>query len=130
VVDAAGGGGMTQITLLAIGLFSMVVAALFLLSTPDFNGCWRIRASSTWRSGHRAGIGGIGIWAALFHVWTNSLTKGALFLSAGNIRRAANARNVNDVSGMAMCAPISARMFVTDCLRSPRVRRSDRFSAN
>ena len=39
-------------------------------------------------------------------------TKGALFLSAGNIRRAANARNVNEVSGMAWCAPLSARMFV------------------
>ena len=25
----------------------------------------------------------------LFHVWSNALTKGSLFLSAGNIRRAA-----------------------------------------
>ena len=33
--------------------------------------------------------GAAGVAAALFHVWSNSLTKGALFLSAGNIRRAA-----------------------------------------
>jgi hydrogenase-4 component F len=59
-----------------------------------------------------AALGGLGVWAALFHVWTNSLTKGSLFLSAGNIRRAAGARNVNEVAGMAWCAPLSSRLFV------------------
>jgi hydrogenase-4 component F len=114
VVDAAGGGAMTQTTLLAIGLFSMLVAALFLLGTPDFK---RMLAySSVEHMGVLAigaALGSLGIWAALFHVWTNSLTKGALFLSAGNIRRAANARDVNDVSGMAICAPVSSRLFIT-----------------
>ena len=53
-----------------------------------------------------AALGGLGIWAALFHVWTNSLTKGALFLSAGNIRRAAGARRrQTKCPGMAWCAP-------------------------
>ncbi len=114
VVDAAGGGEMTQRTLLAFGLFSMLVAALFLLGTPDFK---RMLAySSVEHMGILAvgaALGGLGVWAALFHVWTNSLTKGALFLSAGNIRRAAGARSVNEVSGMAWCAPLSARLFVT-----------------
>ena len=114
VVDAAGGGAMTQLTLLAFGLFSMVVAALFLLGTPDFK---RMLAySSVEHMGILAvgaALGGIGIWAALFHVWTNSMTKGALFLSAGNIRRAANAGNEHEVAGMTWCAPLSARMFVT-----------------
>ena len=36
VVDAAGAGVVANRTLLAIGLFSMLVAALFLLSTRDF----------------------------------------------------------------------------------------------
>jgi hydrogenase-4 component F len=113
VVDAAGDSDMTQLTLLAFGLFSMLVAALFLLSTPDFK---RMLAySSVEHMGILAvgaALGGLGVWAALFHVWTNSLTKGALFLSVGNIRRAANARNENEVSGMAWCAPLSARMFI------------------
>ncbi len=113
VVDAAGGSGMTQLTLLAFGLFSMLVAALFLLSTPDFK---RMLAYSSIEHmgilAIGAALGGLGIYAALFHVWTNSLTKGALFLSAGNIRRAANARNENEVAGMTWCAPISSRMFV------------------
>ena len=36
VVDAAGAGAVADRTLLAIGLFSMLVAALFLLGTRDF----------------------------------------------------------------------------------------------
>jgi len=114
IVDAAGAGEMTQRTLLAMGLFSMLVAALFLLGTPDFK---RMLAySSVEHMGILAvgaALGGPGVWAALFHVWTNSLTKGALFLSAGNIRRAAGARNATAVSGMAWSAPLSARLFVT-----------------
>jgi hydrogenase-4 component F len=113
VVDAAGGGDMTQRTLLAIGLFSMLVAALFLLGTPDFK---RMLAySSVEHMGILAvgaALGGLGVWAALFHVWTNNLTKGSLFLSAGNIRRAANARSQNEVSGMAWRSPLSARIFI------------------
>jgi hydrogenase-4 component F len=113
VVDAAGGGEMTQRTLLAFGLFSMLVAALFLLSARDFK---RMLAySSVEHMGILAvgaALGGLGIYAALFHVWTNSLTKGALFLSAGNIRRAANARNEDEVSGMAWRSPLSARIFI------------------
>ena len=52
------------------------------------------------------------MWAALFHLWTNSLTKGALFLSAGNMRRAAGASTIGEVSGMARLTPMSARIFV------------------
>ncbi|HUC84367.1 MAG TPA: proton-conducting transporter membrane subunit, partial [Candidatus Acidoferrales bacterium] len=114
IVDASGGGEMTQRTLLAIGLFSMLVAALFLLGTPDFK---RMLAySSVEHMGILAvgaALGGLGIWAALFHVWTNSLTKGALFLSAGNLRRAAGTASQNGASGMTWCAPLSARLFVT-----------------
>lgn len=113
VVDAAGAGAMTERTLLAFGLFSMLVAALFLLGTPDFK---RMLAySSVEHMGILtvgAALGGAGIWAALFHVWSNSLTKGALFLSAGNIRRAAGARTVDEVAGMARLSPISARILV------------------
>ena len=117
VVDAAGAHAMTERTLLAFGLFSMLVAALFLLGTPDFK---RMLAySSVEHMGILtvgAALGGAGIWAALFHVWTNSLTKGALFLSAGNIRRAAGGRTEHEVAGMAWRSPISARMFVVGVL--------------
>ena len=80
-------------TLLGIGLFSMLVAALFLLGTRNFK---RMLAySSVEHMGILcigAALGKPGVAAALFHVWGNGLTKGALFLSAGNIRRSAGAR--------------------------------------
>jgi hydrogenase-4 component F len=117
VVSAAGLGAMTDRTLLAFGLFSMLVAALFLLGTPDFK---RMLAySSVEHMGILAvgaALGGAGLGAALFHVWNNGLTKGALFLSAGNIRRAAGARTVQEVAGMAWHSPISARIFVIGML--------------
>jgi hydrogenase-4 component F len=113
VLDAAGQGDIAGRTLLAMGLFSMIAAALFLLGTPDFK---RMLAySSVEHMGILsvgAALGGPGVWAALFHVWSNSLTKGALFLSAGNMRRAAGASKVGEVSGMARLTPISARIFI------------------
>jgi hydrogenase-4 component F len=113
VVDAAGAGAIASRTLLAIGLFSIVVAALFLLSTRDFK---RMLAySSVEHMGILslgAALGGAGVWAAFFHVWNNSMVKGALFLSAGNIRRAAGARTIDEVSGMALLTPRSATVFM------------------
>jgi hydrogenase-4 component F len=95
----------------------MLVAALFLLGTRDFK---RMLAySSVEHMGILsvgAALGAAGVGAALFHVWSNSLTKGALFLSAGNIRRAAGARTMDEVSGMSVLAPHSAAMFVTGML--------------
>lgn len=113
VVDAAGASAMTERTLLAFGLFSMLVAGLFLLGTPDFK---RMLAySSVEHMGILmvgAALGGMGMWAALFHVWNNGLTKGAMFLTAGNIRRAAGGRTVDEVAGMVWRSPLSSRMFV------------------
>jgi hydrogenase-4 component F len=113
VVSAGGAGAVADRTLLAVGLFSMVVAALMLLGTRDFK---RMLAySSVEHMGILsvgAALGGAGMWAALFHVWANGLTKGALFMSAGNIRRAAGGRTMDDVRGMTLLTPRSAAMFV------------------
>jgi hydrogenase-4 component F len=117
VVDAAGANEVTQRTLLAVGLFSMLVAALFLLGTPDFK---RMLAYSSIEQmgilAVGAALGSAGVWAALFHTWNNAFTKGSLFLSAGNIRRAAGAQTVDKVAGMAWRSPASARMFVVGIL--------------
>ena len=114
VIGAAGEGVIADRKLLVIGLFSMLVAALFLLGTRDFK---RMLAySSVEHMGILsigASLGGAGVAAALFHVWTNGLTKGTLFLSAGNIRRAAGSPSMDDVRGMAVLTPRSAAIFVT-----------------
>ena len=113
VVDAAGAGEVASRTLLVIGLFSILVAALFLLSARDFK---RMLAySSVEHMGilsFGAALGGVGLWAAFFHVWNNSMTKGALFLSAGYIGRAAGGRTIDEVSGMSVIAPRSSALFV------------------
>jgi hydrogenase-4 component F len=92
----------------------MLVAALFLLGTRDFK---RMLAySSVEHMGILsvgAALGGPGMAAALFHVWTNGLTKGTLFLSAGNLRRAAGSASMDDVRGMSVVTPRSAAIFVT-----------------
>jgi hydrogenase-4 component F len=114
VVSAGGAAAIADRTLLAIGLFSMLVAALMLLGTRDFK---RMLAySSVEHMGILsigAALGGAGAWAALFHVWTNGLTKGTLFMSAGNIHRAAGGRTMDDVRGMTTLTPRSAAIFVT-----------------
>jgi len=114
VLGAAGEGPIADRTLLVIGLFSMLVAALFLLGTRDFK---RMLAySSVEHMGILsvgAALGSAGVAAALFHVWSNGLTKGALFLSAGNIRRAAGSPSMDVVSGMSVLTPRSAAIFMT-----------------
>lgn len=114
VIGAAGEGAVADRTLLVIGLFSMLVAALFLLGTRDFK---RMLAySSVEHMGILsvgAALGPAGVAAALFHVWSNGLTKGALFLSAGNLRRAAGSPSMDAVRGMSMLTPRSAAIFVT-----------------
>jgi|GraSoiStandDraft_4_1057263.scaffolds.fasta_scaffold28066_3 hydrogenase-4 component F len=114
VIGAAGQGAIADRTLLVIGLFSMLVSALFLLGTRDFK---RMLAYSSVEHmgilGIGAAFGGAGVAAALFHVWSNGLTKGALFLSASNIRRAAGSRTMDDTRGMSQLTPRSAAIFVT-----------------
>jgi len=113
VIAASGAGAIADHTLLVIGLFSMLVAALFLLGTRDYK---RMLAySSVEHMGILcvgAALGAAGVAAALFHVWSNALTKGSLFLSAGNIRRAAGSPLMADVRGMAILTPRSAALFV------------------
>ena len=113
VVGAAGQSAIADRTLLVVGLFSMLVAALFLLGTRDFK---RMLAySSVEHMGILsigAAFGTVGVGAALFHVWSNGLTKGSLFLSAGNIRRAAGSPSMDDTRGMSLLTPRSAAIFV------------------
>jgi len=114
VLGAAGEGAMADRTMVAIGLFSMLVAATFLLGSRNFK---RMLAySSVEQMGILilgAALGGAGVAAALFHVWSNALTKGSLFLSAGNLRRAAGSALVEEARGMCVLAPRSTGLFVT-----------------
>lgn len=113
VCVAAGVHGYATRLLLAIGIFSMIVAALFIIGQRDFK---RMLAySSVEHMGILAlglGVGSLAFFGALFHLLANSLAKGLLFLSAGNIHRAYGSKNVAQVSGVLQRLPLSGTLFL------------------
>jgi hydrogenase-4 component F len=58
------------------------------------------------------GIGGAAVFGSLLHVVNNGLTKGVLFLSAGNIHRAYASKVTDDVRGALRRVPVSAALFL------------------
>ncbi len=113
VCQAAGIGGYTGRVLIGIGLFSMAVAAVFMLGQKDIK---RMLAySSVEQMGILAlgaGIGGPALYGALLQMINNGLTKGMLFLSAGNIHRSFGSKNTDDVHGAMHQLPLSGTIFM------------------
>jgi hydrogenase-4 component F len=95
----------------------MAVAAVFMVRQRDFK---RMLAySSVEHMGILVlgiGIGGLAVYGALLHLINNGLTKGVLFLSAGNIRRAYASKITTDVQGAIQCVPWSGSLFLTGFL--------------
>lgn len=100
-----------------IGLFSMAIAAVFMARQRDFK---RMLAySSIEHMGILVlgiGIGGLAVYGALLHLINNGLTKGVLFLSAGNIHRAYGSKLTDDVYGALQRLPFSAVLFLAGFL--------------
>ena len=102
-----------QNALIVMGLFSMIIAAVFMARQADFK---RMLAySSVEHVGIMAvalGLGGKAIFGALFHILANSMTKGVLFLSSGNIHRSYNSKNTDHVRGALRRLPWSGGIFL------------------
>jgi hydrogenase-4 component F len=100
-----------------IGLLSMAVAAVFMARQRDFK---RMLAySSVEHMGILVlgvGIGGAALYGALLHLINNGLTKGVLFLSAGNIHRAYGSKVTDDVRGALRRVPLSGALFLAGFL--------------
>jgi hypothetical protein len=88
ICNAAHDVAFARSMMVTIGLFSMAVAAVFMVRQRDYK---RMLAySSVEHMGILVlgiGIGGAGIFGSLLHVINNGLTKGVLFLAAANIHR-------------------------------------------
>ncbi len=99
--------------LVFVGLFSMAVAAVFMVRQRDFK---RMLAySSVEHMGILVlgiGLGGLAVYGALLHLINNGLTKGVLFLSAGNIHRAYGSKLTDDVRGAIRRLPLSGSLFL------------------
>lgn len=113
IAEAAHDSSFARKNLIVIGLFSMSVAAIFMAQQRDFK---RMLAySSVEHMGILVlgiGIGGAATYAALLHTINNGLTKGILFLSAGNIHRAYGTKLTADVQGVLHRLPFSGSLFL------------------
>ena len=99
--------------MIAMGLFSMAVAAVFMVRQRDFK---RMLAySSVEHMGILilgVGIGGLAAYGALLHLINNGLTKGVMFLSSGNIHRSFGSKLTDDVRGAMQRLPVSGSLFL------------------
>jgi hydrogenase-4 component F len=114
IVIATGEAVSFQGALLGMGLVSMAFAAVFMARQSDFK---RMLAySSVEHVGILALALGLGSKGALFggllHMVNNGLTKGVLFLSAGNIHRAYNSKRTEVVRGALRRTPWSGALFL------------------
>lgn len=113
ISHAAHQGAYAQRMLVFMGLLSMGLSAAFMVRQRDFK---RMLAySSVEHMGILTlgvGIGGAATWAALLHVINNGLTKGVLFLSAGNIHRVYASKLTTDVRGVWQRLPVSGSLFL------------------
>jgi hydrogenase-4 component F len=113
VLAAAGLADFARPLLLGFGLFSLVVAAGFIVGQADVK---RLLAySSVEHMGLLVlglGVGGLGTYGAVLHALNNGLIKGWLFLVVGNLVLAAGSPAAADLRGMLRARPVSAMLVV------------------
>jgi len=113
IVSLAGEGELASRTLVAMGLFSMALAGMFMAGQRDFK---RMLAySSVEHMGILVlglGLGGLATFGAFLHMVYNGITKCVLFLSAGNIHRSFDSKTVDGVSGAIRRLPASGTLFL------------------
>jgi hydrogenase-4 component F len=113
ICQAAGQAACARQIMIAAGLVSMLVAGAFMARQRDYK---RMLAySSVEHMGILVlgvGVGGGALFGALLHLINNGLTKGVMFLSAGNIHRAFGSRLTTEVSGALRRVPVSGALFL------------------
>ena len=94
-------GAFANDIMLALGIVSLVVAAIFILGQSDYK---RLLAySSVEHMGLLAlglGFGGIGVFGSMLHALNHSITKASLFLLAGIILINYHSKKAGDVQGI------------------------------
>ncbi len=87
--------------LLSMGFLSLLVSAVFIIKVKNYK---RMLAySSIENMGIIAigiGLGGIGIFASLYHLIAHSISKSSLFLTTGNIYHNYHSKKIEDVKGL------------------------------
>jgi hydrogenase-4 component F len=103
--------------LVAVGLLSLLISAAFMLKITNYK---RMLAYS---SIENMGIlslgiacGKTGIYAALLHAVAHSLSKGALFLTSGNILHLYRSKRIVDVRGLLEKDPLTGWLWLISLL--------------
>jgi hydrogenase-4 component F len=113
VCAVAGEGAFARELMVAIGLFSMGVAGVFMARQRDYK---RMLAySSVEHMGILVlgiGIGGLAAFGALLHLVNNAFAKGVTFIAAANIHRAYGAKTIDTVAGALRRVPASGALFL------------------
>ncbi|MBX6331915.1 MAG: hydrogenase [Gemmatimonadaceae bacterium] len=113
VAMAAGLGPFVQPVLLAFGLLSLAVAAMFVLGQSDVK---RLLAySSVEHMGLLVlglGLGGVGAYGTVLHLINNGFSKGWLFLVAGNVVLATGSSAAAANRGLIRTLPASGLLLV------------------
>ncbi len=113
VCTAAGQGAFGQELLVAFGLLSMAVAAVFIPGQKDYK---RMLAySSVEHMGILTlgiGLGAAGAFGGVLHTVNHALTKAMLFLVAGNILTTYRSKSADDVRGVLRVLPVSGILWV------------------
>lgn len=113
VTDAAIGPEFSQNLLIAFGTFSVVVAAISILTVKNYQ---RMLAFSTIEhAGLIAigfGFGGLGALAATLQLVYHSLIKSSLFYMAGNVLLRFQSTHIAKVRGMMSILPVTSVLFL------------------
>lgn len=90
--------GWVRSVLLIVGVLSLIIGALFLRRTNNYK---RFLSYSTVENMGIAaiglGVGGLGVWAAVFHVVCHTFIKSSLFLQMAVVRQVYNGYRINRI---------------------------------
>jgi len=114
IADAAQDGVLARTALVAFGVVSLLVGALFIVRQ---DGVKRLMAySSVEHMGVLAlgfGFGGpLGIAGALYHMLNHSLNKSLMFFGAGNVMRSFGSKQIADIRGVWARQPVHGALWL------------------
>jgi hydrogenase-4 component F len=114
VVDTAHTGPIPRVTLVALGVVSLIIAALFIVRQT---GIKRLMAySSVEHMGVVAlgvGFGGtLGIAGALYHMLNHSLNKSLMFFGAGSMMRSYGTKDIAEIHSVGRRFPVLGALWL------------------
>ena len=106
-----------QSIMLLLGVLSLFVASIFILSQTDFKRM--LGYSSIEHMGILVlgiGLGGIGFYGSLYHMLNNAFAKGLMFLLAGNLYRQYKTSKMKNIQGVLHSYPWTGALLLAGFL--------------